>query len=141
MLYLDNAATSRFKPQTVIDCINYDLRHSVNSGRGGYPDAIDAGLKIEACREFLKAALHADDGYDALFTKNCTEALNLAIFGIIKGGERVLTTANEHNSVLRPLFELERRGMITLTVLDTKGKKFDLSEFEEAANFSISNSF
>ncbi|MDE6060775.1 MAG: aminotransferase class V-fold PLP-dependent enzyme [Clostridia bacterium] len=133
MLYLDNAATSRFKPQAVIDCINYDLRHSANSGRGAYPDAIDAGLKIEACREYLKYALHADDSYNVIFTKNCTEALNLGIFGIVKGGERVLTSTNEHNSVLRPLYELERRGMISLTVLDTHGGKINTSELKEAA--------
>lgn len=133
MIYLDNAATSRFKPQAVIDCINFDLRHSANSGRSGHSDAIETGLKIESCRQYLKSVLGADDSYEVIFTKNCTEALNLAIFGRVCGGERILTTTNEHNSVLRPLFELERRGVITLDVLDTKGKKADMTLLKEAA--------
>ncbi|MDE6303135.1 MAG: aminotransferase class V-fold PLP-dependent enzyme, partial [Clostridia bacterium] len=128
MLYLDNAATSRFKPQAVIDCINYDLRHSANSGRSGHDDCINAGLKIENCRRYIKEQLGADDNYELIFTKNCTEALNLAIFGSIQGGESVFTTTNEHNSVLRPLFELERRGVIKLTVLDTRGKAVNTDE-------------
>ena len=133
MLYLDNAATSRFKPQGVIDAINYDLRNSANSGRSGHSDAISAGIRIENCRYYLKSALGADDGYQVVFTKNCTEALNLAIFGAIKGGERVLTTSNEHNSVLRPLYELERQHRINLTVHNTHGKKIDMSIFAEQA--------
>lgn len=133
MLYFDNAATSRFKPQAAIDCINFDLRHSANSGRSGHPDALEAGLKIENCRKYLKHALHADNTYDVIFTKNCTEALNLAIFGAVKGGEHVLTSSNEHNSVLRPLFELGRRNTISLDVLSTNGKKLDLSEFKARA--------
>ena len=133
MLYLDNAATSRFKPQSVIDCINADLRRCANSGRSGHRDAIEASLKIENCRRYLRQALRADDRCEVVFTKNCTEALNLAIFGAIKWGEKVLTTTNEHNSVLRPLYECERRGLITLTVLDTKGKKANLKLLKEAA--------
>ncbi len=133
MIYFDNAATSRFKPQAVIDAINYDLRHSANSGRSGHRDAVNAGIRIEECRSFLKRQLGADDGYETVFTKNCTEALNLAIRGSIKGGEHVLTTTNEHNSVLRPLYELERQKLITLDVFDTHGKKIDLKEFGDHA--------
>lgn len=136
MLYLDNAATSRFKPQCVIDAVNYDLHHSVNSGRSGYSDAVAAGVKIENCRRYLKDALGADDEYETVFTKNCTEALNLAILGSIKGGEHVLTTTNEHNSVLRPLYELKRRGMITLDILDTHGKHADMREFTERTKYA-----
>ncbi len=134
MLYLDNAATSRFKPQSVIDCINYDLRHSANSGRGGHDDAISAGIKIENCRRYLKDMLNADDGYETVFTKNCTEALNLAIFGAINDGDTVVSTSNEHNSVLRPLYELQRRGRITLRILDTHGKKADMGELRKISS-------
>lgn len=133
MLYLDNAATSRFKPQGVTDAINYDLTHSANSGRSGHSDAVNAGIRIENCRYYLKSALGASEGYDVIFTKNCTEALNLAILGYLKGGERVVTTSNEHNSVLRPLFELESRGKIDLNVIDTKGKKLDLAMLAKEA--------
>ncbi len=133
MLYLDNAATSRFKPQGVIDAVNHDLRNSANSGRSGHSDAISAGMRIENCRYYLKSALGADDGYQVIFTKNCTEALNLAIFGLIKGGERVLTTSNEHNSVLRPLYELERQGKISLTIHNTLGQSIDMALFTQQA--------
>ncbi len=117
MIYLDNAATSRFKPQMVYDALIYDLRHSANSGRSGHKDAIFASERIELCREFLKEKLGANDKYHLIFTKSCTEALNLAIFGCLKQGDRVVTSQNEHNSVLRPLFHLKSKGIIQLEVL------------------------
>lgn len=116
MTYLDNAATSRYKPQAVIDAVLYDLKHSANGGRSGHRDAIEASLKTEACRRYLRQAFDADD-CDVIFTKSCTEALNIAIFGGIGDGDRVVTTKNEHNSVLRPLFERERQGKISLSVV------------------------
>lgn len=133
MIYLDNAATSRFKPRSVLEALSYDLTHSANSGRSGHRDAIAAGLKIENCRDFIKRTLHAEDA-DVIFTKSCTEALNLAIFGLIKGGERVLTSANEHNSVLRPLAELERSKQITLDILPQSADgKISLDDIAEHA--------
>lgn len=119
MIYLDNAATSAFKPKGVLDALAYDLAHSANSGRSGHRYALDAAMKIEDCRHFLLSALGASDGgYGIAFTKNCTEALNLGIFGFLRGGMRVVTTAYDHNSVLRPLFELEKRGKIELMVVE-----------------------
>ena len=119
MIYLDNAATSFFKPKGVADALNYDLTHSANSGRSGHKYALDAAMKIEDCRNFLLSALGApQNDYLAVFTKNCTEALNLGIFGFLRTGMRVVTTAYDHNSVLRPLFELEKRGKIELMVIE-----------------------
>ena len=119
MIYLDNAATSFFKPKGVADALNYDLAHSANSGRSGHKYALDAAMKIEDCRNFLLSALGApQNDYLAVFTKNCTEALNLGIFGFLRTGMRVVTTAYDHNSVLRPLFELEKRGKIELMVIE-----------------------
>lgn len=110
MIYLDNAATSAFKPKGVGEAVAYDLAHSANSGRSGHKYAIDAAIKIEDCRKFLLSSLGAGGGKHSLaFTKNCTEALNLGIFGFLREGMKVVTTAFDHNSVLRPLFELERR--------------------------------
>lgn len=133
-VYLDNAATSRFKPNGVFDALLYDLKHSANSGRSGHADAVNAGVKIEECREYLLRALKGEETHSVIFTKSCTEALNLAIFGTVKGGERVLTTANEHNAVLRPLYELVRRGLITLEVLEQEEDgTVSLSKLAEAA--------
>lgn len=117
MIYLDNAATSHFKPESVFNALYYDLTHSANSGRSAHRYATDCALKIERTREYLLEKLGADDNYGIVFTKNCTEALNLAIFGFLKDGAKVVTTANEHNSVLRPLFTLAKDGKIDLTLV------------------------
>ncbi|MFR5832729.1 MAG: aminotransferase class V-fold PLP-dependent enzyme [Acutalibacteraceae bacterium] len=119
MIYFDNAATSAYKPKGVQEALIYDLTHSANSGRSGHKYALDAAVKIEDCRQYLGEALNApEQEYSVLFTKNCTEALNLGIFGFLREGMRVVTTAFDHNSVLRPLFELERRGKIQLFVVE-----------------------
>lgn len=119
MIYLDNAATSFYKPKGVGEALLYDLSHSANSGRSGHRYALDAAVKIENCRNYLLSAFGAAGGdYSLAFTKNCTEALNLALFGFLREGMRVVTTSFDHNSVLRPLFELEKRGKISLFVVE-----------------------
>ena len=134
MIYLDNAATSRFKPKTVLDALNFDILHSANSGRAGHKDAVDKSIKIAGCREKIKSVLGADENYSVVFTKNCTEALNLAIFGFIKGGERVVTSKNEHNSVLRPLYYLSNQNKIKLSMLKQNEKhQLNLNDIKEAA--------
>lgn len=76
----------------------------------------------------------ASDEYSLIFTKNCTEALNLAIFGIVKGGERVLTGVNEHNSVLRPLYKLKQEGKISLEIIKTNPLgRIDVKDVEKFA--------
>ena len=116
MIYLDNAASGRFKPQCVLNAVNYAMKHSANPGRSGHKAALELALKVEECRERL-IALFGAEGAGVVFTKNCTEALNLAIFGSHKKGSHVITTALEHNSVLRPLYYLASIGEIELTVL------------------------
>lgn len=137
MVYLDNSATSRFKPKSAIDALNFDILHSANSGRSGHDEAISASMRIESCRAYLKTALGADDQYEVIFTKSCTEALNLAIFGSIQQGARVVTSQNEHNSVLRPLFRLKEEGKISLTILDlNENGKINLNELNLLAKDS-----
>lgn len=137
MIYLDNAATSRFKPKSVLDAINFDILHSANSGRSGHDEAIGASMRINACREYLKQVLGADDEYEVIFTKSCTEALNLAIFGSLQQNDRVVTSQNEHNSVLRPLFRLKEQGKISLTILNLdENGKINLNELREIAKDS-----
>lgn len=137
MIYLDNAATSRFKPKSVFDALNFDILHSANSGRSGHDEAIGASMRINACREYLKQVLGADDEYEVIFTKSCTEALNLAIFGSLQQNDRVVTSQNEHNSVLRPLVCLKEQGKISLTILDLdEYGRINLNELREIANDS-----
>ena len=134
MIYLDNAATSHFKPKTVLDALNYDILHSANAGRSGHDEAIKKSLAIESARSTLLHMLGADENYSLIFTKNCTEALNLALFGVIKGGETVVTSKNEHNSVLRPLYHLANKDKIKLKVLSqNKNHKIDIRDIKESA--------
>lgn len=118
MIYFDNAATSRFKPKSVYDALIFDIAHSANAGRGGHSESIAKTLQIEKCRKYLLSKFGANQNHNLIFTKNCTEALNLALLCGIKKGARVLTSQNEHNSVLRPLFKLKNDGVITLEVLE-----------------------
>lgn len=134
MIYLDNAATSRFKPKCAIDALLFDVTHSANSGRGGHDEALAKSVQNQRCREYLLSSFSAKDDYSLIFTKNCTEALNLAIFGLLKGGERVVTSVNEHNSVLRPLFKLKSEGKISLEIVGVSADgTVDLKSLEEAA--------
>lgn len=118
MIYLDNAATSSPKPQCVIDAVNHALTNAnANPGRSGHALSLEAGRTVLACREAVSKLIGADDPFSIAFTFNCTDALNLAIKGIVKPGTHVISTLLEHNSVLRVLMELQRAGMISVTLL------------------------
>ncbi len=107
-IYLDNSATTRFKPKTVIKAVEKALRFSSNGGRGGHEDSIRAAIMVENTRDLIKSITF--DGF-VIMTKSCTEALNLALFGLNLEGKEVITTVFEHNSVLRPLERLKMKGV------------------------------
>lgn len=107
-IYLDASATSRFKPRSVIKRVEYELKNSANAGRGGHAFALKALKTIEECREMIESVTFS--GANTIMTKSCTEALNLAIFGL-KPGKEIVTTVYEHNAVLRPLEKLKRSGV------------------------------
>lgn len=110
MIYFDNAATSRFKPKKAIKALVYDTVHSANSGRSGHDDAIYAMVNNEKTRRLLLKIYGAESGYNVVFTKNCTEAINLAVFGCLDPSKKIVTTVNDHNAMLRPLFNLKSKG-------------------------------
>lgn len=114
-IYLDNSATSRYKPPQVIKAVERELKKSANSGRAGHKDSLRALLKIEECRDEVRALTGMKE---VVFTKSATEALNLAIFGSYKKGE-IITSVYEHNSVLRPIEKLKEKGA-KVTYLETK---------------------
>lgn len=117
MIYFDNAATSGYKPEAVIDAVTHTMKNvSANPGRSGHTLAVRAAMIVSETRELLAGFMNHCDSDSVIFTQNCTDALNLAILGSGLSGQ-VITTANEHNSVLRPLYELERRRKIRLTVV------------------------
>ncbi len=125
MIYFDNAATSLVKPKEVqMAVVNGVKNYTANPGRSGHKLSQKVAEKICETRENLKQFFHAEN-YDLVFTKNCTEALNLAIFGTLKKGDHVITTCYEHNSILRPLKALEKEG-VEVAILDC-----DLSDFCE----------
>lgn len=116
MIYLDNAATTLQKPPQVADAVLRALSTLGNSARGAHTGAMDASRVIYGAREKLAALFGCARADHVVFTCNVTEALNVAIDGIADAGDHVVTTALEHNSVLRPLYALQRGRGITLDV-------------------------
>jgi cysteine desulfurase / selenocysteine lyase len=116
MIYLDNAATSFPKPEPVYEALDRFARTSLaNPGRAGHRMAIGAEQQLDACRHALNQFFRGDAPERWIFTMNGTDGLNLAIKGIVRPGDHVVTTDLEHNSVSRPLVALEKAGTITLT--------------------------
>ncbi len=114
-IYLDNSATSRYKPRAVITAVEKELKRSANSGRAGHGESLRALIKIEDCRDKVRSLTGMKE---VVFTKSATEALNLAIFGSYQKGE-IITSVYEHNSVLRPIEKLKERGA-KVTYLEAK---------------------
>lgn len=111
-IYLDNAATSWPKPDAVYDAVDRYLRESgAPAGRSVYAEAHQANQAVVAARSALAKFVGADDSRRIIFTLNGTESLNLALHGLLGEGDHVVTTVVEHNSVLRPLRELESHGV------------------------------
>ncbi|NCO42932.1 MAG: cysteine desulfurase [Armatimonadetes bacterium CG_4_10_14_3_um_filter_66_18] len=117
-LYLDNAATSYPKPDSVWDAMDrFNREVGANPGRGPYGEAAEAGALVRQCREALAQLFGVRDPDRFVFGLNGTDMLNLAIKGSVGRGDHVITTALDHNSVMRPLNELEARGVIEYTRL------------------------
>lgn len=117
-LYLDNAATSFPKPNSVYEKTIEAMReYGANPGRSGHQLSLRMDREIYAAREALTSLLGGDDPLNTVMTSNCTDALNMTIKGSLTRGGHVITTAMEHNSVLRPLFALKQAGRISLTVV------------------------
>ena len=116
MIYFDNAATTMRKPECVVQAVTDAMCSLGNSGRGVHGGALSASRIIYDTRVALAQLFGAESPERIAFTANSTQALNIAIKGVLNPGDHVITTALEHNSVLRPLYELEDRG-VALTVL------------------------
>lgn len=124
-IYFDNAATSSPKPKCVLDAVHRAMtKFNANPGRSGHRAALEAGRCVLGAREKLAAFLGAEDASSIVFTLNCTDSLNLALKGILRFGDHVITTLLEHNSVLRPLNELAQRGRISLTMIPPRDDGF-----------------
>jgi len=116
-IYFDQAATSWPKPEAVYAAVErYQRELGAPAGRGVYAEALEVGRLIDSARRAAATLLGAESPKQIVFTFNCTDALNLAIHGLLDDrGGHVVTTAAEHNSVLRPLRALEDAGRIEVT--------------------------
>ena len=112
MIYLDNAATSWPKPESVYQTMDQFLREKGgNPGRGGHSLAVAAGEIIEETRMLVSCLINATEMERIIFTAGCTDALNLGLKGLLRAGDHVITSRIGHNSVVRPLRKLERQGV------------------------------
>jgi len=117
MIYLDNPATSWPKPPRVKEAmVKFMDEVGANPGRSGHLLSIEAARIIYETREALSVLFHVKDSSRIVFTLNATESINLALKGLLKPKDHVITSSMEHNSVMRPLRDLEKRG-IALTVV------------------------
>jgi len=111
MIYLDNAATSITKPQVVIDAVVQAMQGMGNPGRGANTAALNASRMVYETRQKLSDMFGAQGAENVAFTANVTESLNTAINGTLTPNDHVICTQLEHNSVLRPLYRLQQKGM------------------------------
>ncbi|SDZ13476.1 aminotransferase class V-fold PLP-dependent enzyme [Tindallia californiensis] len=133
MVYLDNAATSYPKPKTVIEAVLRQMESvGGNPGRSEHQGGLAASRVMYETRHKLATLLGVTDPLRIIFTSNATDSLNLAIKGILKPGDHVMTTSMEHNSVLRPLEALKESGVeVKILEADAKGM-VQAKDFEEA---------
>lgn len=136
MIYFDNAATSLQKPEAVIEAVAEAMKSLGNASRGAHSAALGSNRMVYETRERLAELFHIDDPSRIAFTMNATESLNIAIAGIFRPEDHVITTVMEHNSVLRPLYRMEESGTeLSFLQADKKGN----ISYEELENAIRSN--
>ncbi len=125
MMYLDNAATSYPKPEdTYVFMDRFFRSHGVNPGRSGYDLCMEAGQLVDDTRRQLTRFFNGTDPDRLVFTYNSTDALNLALFGMLSPGDHAITTTVEHNSVLRPLHHLSQYHGVEVDRVPFDGRGF-----------------
>lgn len=139
MIYLDNAATTAIKPpgvaQAVYDAINSQMG---NASRGTHNGALKADNILFSTREKLATMFNAPDPSNIVFTLNVTEALNIAIKGLVPEGSAVITTVLEHNSVLRPLYQMRDRQNVELRFVSAdKKSRLNYDDFEKLMDSKV----
>ncbi|HCM87392.1 MULTISPECIES: aminotransferase class V-fold PLP-dependent enzyme [Enterococcus] len=133
MIYLDNSATTLKKPAVVIEAVTNALSQLGNSGRGVHEDSLKSSEVIFQTRQGLCRLFNGEQARQIVFTSGATESLNLAIEGMLFGNDHVITTALEHNSVLRPLYRMQKEKGLELTIIPAdKQGNLDYSDFESA---------
>ncbi len=121
MIYMDNAATTMRKPEAVIEAVVNAMNSMGNAGRGAHGASLSASRVIYNTREALARFFGAESPKQIVFTNNSTESLNIAIKGLLEPGDHVITTMLEHNSVLRPIYEMQEKG-VSVTIIKSNQK-------------------
>jgi cysteine desulfurase / selenocysteine lyase len=133
MIYLDNAATSFPKPRTVVEAVIKQLEKvGGNPGRSSHQGGLASSRVLYETRCAISQLISCPDPLEINFTLNATEALNLAIHGVVNTGDHVVTTSMEHNSVLRPLKEQEEKGVSHTIVWGDREGRVEPAEVEKA---------
>jgi cysteine desulfurase / selenocysteine lyase len=133
MIYFDNAATSWPKPPCIAEAITHYLNDiGASPGRSGHRLAVEAARVVYGAREAVAELFHAPDPLRVVFGANVTEALNLALNGLLRPGDHVVTGSLEHNSVMRPLRALERSGVRVTAVRCSPTGVLDPTDLEAA---------
>lgn len=118
MIYFDNAATTKYKPDEVYDAVNFYLREiGVSPGRGSYSLGIEASRLLYKTRCTVGKYFGMSKADRVVFTKNSTEAMNLFFNGFLRQGDHVIITCYEHNAVLRPIQKLKNLGIIDYSII------------------------
>lgn len=115
-IYLDSAATSYYRPKEVAEAVAGAIGSMGNCSRGTYSTVLESARVIVETRQLINELVDGDGAQQVAFTANSTESLNMAIKGILKPGDKAVTTVMEHNSVLRPLYQLEQQGVEVVRV-------------------------
>ena len=131
MIYFDNAATTLQKPIEVAEAVYEAILHFGNGGRGATNPSLQANRMIYETRELIAALFHCSDPSRVAFTANSTESLNMAIKGMLRSGDHVITTVLEHNSVLRPLYQLEQSGVELSVVPCRENGRFEVEDMRQ----------
>ena len=122
MIYLDNAATTLHKPPEVAEAVKNAILTAGNASRGAHGVSLSASRMVFETRSRLAKLFGCPRADHVVFTANSTEALNIAIYGLFSSGDHVISTDLEHNSVLRPLYDLQTRGVsVDFVLADRQG--------------------
>lgn len=131
MIYLDNAATTMRKPSCVVEAVAGAMTSLGNASRGAHEGALNSNRLLYRTRRKLARLFGCPRSEQVIFTANSTEALNIALSGTLRAGDHVITTALEHNSVLRPLYRLNRERGVALSIVPANGRGcVDTRDFE-----------
>lgn len=133
VIYLDNAATTMMKPASVVKAVSESLTTFGGPGRGVHAASLASTMAVFKCRGALAKLFNATAPEQVSLTCNATESLNIAIEGLLKPGDHVITTMASHNSVLRPLYRKNARDGVDLTIVDIEGDgSLDIDKYKAA---------